>query len=565
MKKNILICLVGLLCLPTSTLTAQVADSPPGQNLVYSLGNPGQESESSSASVGEQAPVVIYGEIINPDSLSPLKISVTPYYLSRSSRFKKSHFTPDLNRGTFWDGVLDPRVQKFALEIPDLLRPAYISLKVGEKELLDNYLVFPHDSLKIDIDLMDMQLVFGGPSQAFFEVQYQLHRLQKTKQFNSPSKVVLGSAEKLLSQKDYRAQWEANNKLFGSRLEFEKLDVSSFNDLLEEIEFRGDAIDEELELLLGMERSLTPSQSELLTLELYAGYYHDLLHRLYLSYYSRLPSLYDTEELPVIYGRINQLMKDIALKDFSVSAKLVSANWLNQEMDRLTLISLTEHKPFLQIAQEQHDSELLDRVGAAFLTQNLSRYPDPAKLIRDYLPEVSRNVWTDKIASLKSATVPGEKLISLTFEKLNGDTVSTDELSGQPVLLYFYFSTCIHSAHYFQDLLYPLYESKAKSLGVELVAVSVDEDTTLWHNQLEAYSHPEITNLRLSAEEKEKWRAYYEIASFPRTFFLDADGTIRSFGLTRESYQAFEQEFTELYSEIQHRNTPDTLPKSISK
>ncbi|WP_425639453.1 TlpA family protein disulfide reductase [Algoriphagus yeomjeoni] len=74
MKKTLLICLLGYLCVPTSTSTAQVADSPPGTDLVYQPGFPGQESASSSAlldtlTIGDQLPSGIeFSEVLQFDS-----------------------------------------------------------------------------------------------------------------------------------------------------------------------------------------------------------------------------------------------------------------------------------------------------------------------------------------------------------------------------------------------------------------------------------------------------------------------------------------------------------------
>ncbi|RAI93837.1 TlpA family protein disulfide reductase [Algoriphagus yeomjeoni] len=74
MKKTLLICLLGYLCVPTSTSTAQVADSPPGTDLVYQSGFPGQEGESPSAyldtlTIGDQIPSGIeFSEVLQFDS-----------------------------------------------------------------------------------------------------------------------------------------------------------------------------------------------------------------------------------------------------------------------------------------------------------------------------------------------------------------------------------------------------------------------------------------------------------------------------------------------------------------
>ncbi|MCE7053682.1 TlpA family protein disulfide reductase [Algoriphagus sp. AGSA1] len=71
MKKHILICLMGLLCLPISTTTAQVADSPtPGQDLVYYAGvHRGGETRSDTLSIGDQIPKGIeFSEVLKFDS-----------------------------------------------------------------------------------------------------------------------------------------------------------------------------------------------------------------------------------------------------------------------------------------------------------------------------------------------------------------------------------------------------------------------------------------------------------------------------------------------------------------
>ncbi|WBL43558.1 DUF3738 domain-containing protein [Algoriphagus halophytocola] len=78
MKKLILICLLGLLCLPTSTSTAQVADSP-GADLPhrstpqFSSGmgetHRGGDSRSDTLSIGDQIPAGIeFSEVLHYDS-----------------------------------------------------------------------------------------------------------------------------------------------------------------------------------------------------------------------------------------------------------------------------------------------------------------------------------------------------------------------------------------------------------------------------------------------------------------------------------------------------------------
>jgi len=541
MKKLLLICLMGYLCLPISTLKAQskVAESPPGTDLVYQPGSPGQEGESPSAPRG----ALIYGEIINPDSLGPLTLTFTSNYLSRSSAYSQVTIAPELKEGNFFDGVLDPRVRKFLVEVPDFHRPQYMTLKIGEHTILDKYLLFPSDSLKIGINLLEQQLNFAGPASGGFELQYQMKRMKAQEQFDRSRKIVLADPIALLDQEDYREQWEAQKSIFGARLEFEQFDQEGVESLLGQIENAKQELSGYDFLLAQNENILSSEKLDLYKLEVLGQYYQPLLSRLYRFYFSELHRIYAGEELDETHQKIKSLLESLPVNDFSELSRLVASNWLDMELDRITLLALIDKQSFFEVMNEQHAGELADRLSAGFLTQNLSSYPEPGSMLNQYLAQMEAGPWKDKVWAMKVAVVPGDPILDLELESLQNDTLSISKLTGKPSLLYFYFSTCPHSAHYFKDMLFPLYQKRAKSMGVDLIAISVDRDPDLWHSQLSEYSDPSIPNYRMLKDSKEVFKDYYEISGYPRTFLIDGKGVILSFGLSRSNYAAFETDF----------------------
>ncbi|MEB2782678.1 TlpA disulfide reductase family protein [Algoriphagus sp. C2-6-M1] len=552
MKKLLLLCLLGYLCVPTSTSTAQVAESPPGTDLVYQPGFPGQEGESPSARLG----ALIYGELINPDSLGPLTLTFTSNYLSRSSTYSQVTRVPEIKEGTFFDGVLDPRVRRFLAYVPDFDRPQYMTLKIGEHTVLDKYLLFPSDSIKLEVNLLEQQLNFAGPASDGFELQYQVKRLRAQEQFDRSRKIVLADPIALLDQEDYREQWEAQKSIFGARLEFEQFDQEGLISLLEQIE----NADQELSgydfLLAQNENILSTEKIELYKLEVLGQYYQPLLSRLYRFYFPELHRIYVGEELHDAHQKIKSLLESIPVNDFSQLSRLVASSWLDMELDRITLLALIENQSFFEVMNEHHAGELADRLSAGFLTQNLSSYPEPGSMLNQYLAQMEAGPWKDKVWAMKVAVVPGDPILDLDLESLQNDTLSISELTGKPSLIYFYFSTCPHSAHYFKDMLYPLYQKKAKSMGVDLIAISVDRDPDLWHNQLSEYSDPSIPNYRMLKDSKEVFKDYYEVSGYPRTFLIDGDGVILSFGLSRNNYAAFESDFLK---EVRRINSNSSL------
>src|SRR5690606_15932483 len=119
-----------------------------GVSLVDTSGSLGQDGIRSSAPFG----ALIYGELINPDSLGPLRIVFSPLKTDLGQSLPVSTLEIRTTHGTCFDGVLDPRVRKFRIQLPEFSDHAYFSLYLDDRPLIEEFMVNPMDSMMVGID-----------------------------------------------------------------------------------------------------------------------------------------------------------------------------------------------------------------------------------------------------------------------------------------------------------------------------------------------------------------------------------------------------------------------------
>ncbi|WP_288373890.1 thioredoxin family protein [uncultured Algoriphagus sp.] len=626
MKKILLTCFLGGVCLFGSVCLAQVADSPPGVGLVSADSPyPGREEYSTPAHKGKdrgdigkdgdvgrvedgkgvgssssfhfvdyspvarvcldldggpvaasgefksteipnsfafdglrkvesadssQSSVLIYGELINPDSLGPLSFQVTPHYFSKKSRFMDFSLNVPLEEGTFFDGVLDPRVRKFSVEIEDLDNTGLFTLALGDREVLAEYFIWPGDSLKIGLDLLKSSVVFGGPDAAFYEVQYLLNRARKEEELNEPRKLMLGSANSLLADSKNDSLWKAANESFGSKLSFQVYGKESLEQVLNDLLQGSKHLQKQLKILDSFRNDLDPGSYDLLKLEVYARHYGPLVSTLYRFYYNELPRFLSSVEIQDYKAKIEAVLMEMGMEEFQMDSKLISPSYLDLQLDRLTLLALVKQGDFGDLVKENFEGPLQDRILAGFLSANSKRYPDPAKVLESLGSGISHSPWKERVESLKNAVALGLDMIRLEGVDPEGNTWNSKGSSENPRLYYFYFSTCPHSAHYFEDYLYPFWKKEGSAMGLDLIAVSIDQDQNLWIENLPLFSSPEIPNYRLSAESKSQFSSFYEVSGYPFTLLVDSKGKVRSFKIPASNYLDFESKMTALLEAI---------------
>ncbi len=520
----------------------RTADWEMGFSLVDDSTSQGQEGVIPSA-VGE---VLIYGELINPDSLSPLSLVVTPYYIDPSSSYGRTEQEPEVLPGEFFDGVLNPKVGKFSAVLALGERPGYFSLFLGERPLLEDYLVYPGDSIKLSLDLERMEVLFAGSRASFYEAQYAVKREQRRGYFDAPRQLITSRNARLFKKPESLAKMAELEGRFGAELLVLEPGKESLDYMLSGLE-KGEGLAAQLAVLERFD--LDPVREELIRADVVGRHYHAGLstyRKFHHPFVERLPEGERTDYRERM-GRV--LEKAVSFgKRLGGETRLVSAGFLDMALETSILAAIWENKSLLAVVEDGYPAEVGDRLRAAYLSNYLSALPDPENYIAKFLAATESSPWRERILSLERSNIPGDTILPVSLVDLDGGVYRRADLLGKPTLLYFYFSTCAHSAKYFREMLFPLYQ-EAGDLGFRLVAVSVDRDASLWKSRIARYSDPSIVNLNLRDGDKQRWVAYYEMHAYPQTMLLDEAGRIVSFDIRRlgTDYDSFEAGFLRLY------------------
>ncbi|WP_165967552.1 TlpA family protein disulfide reductase [Algoriphagus formosus] len=483
-----------------------------------------------SDSLSLDKPVLLYGELLNPDSLGPLSITVTPFYVAPRSTFLQEEVVIQPVKGEFYDGVMNGRTEKFETVFQLSDRPAYVSMVLGNRVLLDEYLVLPEDSIKLKLDLSRNTLVFAGKNRDFYEAQFAIKRLDHWRAFDSPRQLIIPESSKLLQRPGSQEKIEFFKGRFGSELLILQPGKESLDYLISQAEKGRELLAPQFEVLDFYREKLSVEQLDLLKAEIYGRFYFGILSTFRKFHYPYVENRFEEEDRLLYRQRLQELVDRIGEEEFLKESQLISAGFLDLELERLILEALWENRSFLELVQEKHSAEFADRLQAAYLSNYLASHTGQAEILLDYLTETESYPWRDRLEKLKSATIPGDPLEDAELISLSGDSLQVSELPAQPTLVYFYFSTCAHSANYFNNYLFPVYQA-LKNQNVHLIAISVDEDVDLWKGRIDKYSHPSIPNYNLRGISKQRWKELYEINSFPRVMFLDEESRIRSFDI----------------------------------
>jgi len=539
----------------------KVADSPRGNGLVDASSYfPGREEYSTPAQNGEENTTLIYGEIINPDSLSPLSLKIIPYYISPRTTFLQEELMLSPVKGEFYDGVMNPRTKKFETQILLSDRPGYLSLFLGNRPLLEDYLVLPGDSVKLKLDLSRNAIIFAGKNQDFYEAQFALKRLDQRREFDSPRQLIIPETSSLLTRPGSREKIDYFRGKFGAELLILKPGKESLHYLIAQADQAEDILKPKLEILDFYQPKLSPKNWDLLRAEVYGNFYYSILSTFRKFHYPYVENKFSAKDREHYRQRLTDLLTQLRNLEFDSQSKLISAAFLDLELERLILNALWKNRSFLELVQENHSGELADRLQAAYLSNYLASHTGQEEILLNYLSKTESSPWKDRIENLKRATIPGESIEEAQLISLSGDTVSVSELPDQPTLVYFYFSSCGHSASYFKNYLFPLYQ-ELEAEGIKLIAISVDEDAHLWKERISKYSDPSIPNFNLRGLSKERWKELYEITSFPRVMLLDRDSRILSFDIKPlgETKEELLREFRKKFNDELSTNTITSL------
>ncbi len=516
---------------------------------------------ASSNKLASPSPALIYGELINPDSLGPLQLEVVPYFFSENSPYKRTQMDLVLEDGEFFDGIVNPMVKKFSAKLNLSERPGYFSIYIQSRPILEKYIAYPGDSLKLSLDLMKMDVLFAGPQSTFYEAQYAIQRERKRREFSYPRMMITSRSSSFFQNPDNIQKMESFNQNFGSELLVLEPGKESLDFLMEELRTGMDLIQPQLQVLENYSSQLSDEQIQLLQTEIWSGFYGPLLTTFRKFHLPILNSRFSPEDQKRYLDEMAVHLSKIKEFGFSEKSQLISANFLMLALESTILKAIWNKNSFYDQVEEEWEGEIADRLRSGFLSNYLSTFPNPDKVLNQYISNTRQSPWKDRIESLIQSHIPGEPILPITLMGLNNQKVTEKDLIGQPAVLYFYFSTCSHSAKFFREKLYPLYQ-ETKNLGYQLIPISVDDDQALWKARLEQYSDSGLPNYNLRDESKSKWVNHYEIQTYPKAILIDKEGKIQSFNIRNlgKDYHSFKSGFIQLYESKIQNTKPNSSP-----
>jgi len=113
---------------------------------------------------------------------------------------------------------------------------------------------------------------------------------------------------------------------------------------------------------------------------------------------------------------------------------------------------------------------------------------------------------------------------NLTLGRIDGDTINTNELQAEYLLIYFYDPGCIHCKKELPRIHNELYPKYKKS-GLEVVAMNVASDIEEWKDFISKNNLTDWINCA-DPDYKSKYWEYFDTTGVPVTFILNRDKKI---------------------------------------
>jgi hypothetical protein len=257
-------------------------------------------------------------------------------------------------------------------------------------------------------------------------------------------------------------------------------------------------------------------------------------------------------ELPEILSHLDDQLNAMNLER-QTSGNLLMLSELAQ------VRALLSDRSYADVILSESDFPVRDRLLAEYALTRMRNQNDPRGYVSEFLKYVSTEPWKSELEKKFQNFTLGVPLLAAEPMDLSGNSITWSQLNGKPALLYFYFSTCSQSARYFREFLYPLYQELQQSHGLELIAISVDNDQELWRKSISEYSNPALTNLNLPVEHWQDWLHHYLIESYPRIVLLDENGDLLSLRVRESTYEQLKESVISTLAEQKNKAESPTL------
>ncbi|UZD23925.1 hypothetical protein PBT90_11050 [Algoriphagus halophytocola] len=554
MKKLILICLLGYLCVPTSTSTAQVAD-PPGADFLHRSMPPVSSGVGETHRGGDTRPDILSPEIgvVNTDDSvgqgnekptiqSPgngihlrMEVAPPPGQTPEALSFRLSSHELDLRydyrtlyhdsmkllEGQFLKGTMGLWEAEALLPIADGF--GRLDLFQGKRPLVQDIWVQPGDSIRISLDQSSGKILFLGPDQDQLRLQVELQDLAAAWEQTTNPIILTSSMERVLDSPEAQASYQEISDNY----------VPGWNRKMELLIQQEDRLGRARFLFAGTEDS-HPVFRELARFE-------DLIQ----------PAIYDWLWLYWKAKLRMQALEFIYLnKSFDVEwAQLLMENLLEgQAMDRIKkqtefpmelLESLYLENLLLEGYTEidfDHLTESLpehlrQQVQAFFLVRQYKDLADSEARISSLITEVENPHVVMYLKEILMGNLKGKEFMNEPFWNEKGEQVYPESWNGKLVFLDFWLSGCGACMAFAKNKFLPLVEEFGDHPDILFVTITGDSDRELWESTLEKKHFTALHTLDLFAGGvTHPALKQYHIQAFPEQLLLDSGRRILQTG-----------------------------------
>ncbi|GGF42549.1 hypothetical protein GCM10011339_33780 [Echinicola rosea] len=477
------------------------------------------------------APVVVYGELVSVDGPENVELTVMEDYLHSRPIVPNPVIMDTLPvSGEFYDGIAAEHTYKFRFKIDPIVHPGYLKLQVGDRKLLEDYLVFPGDSVKIKVDREENHILFAGPDALRYRVRRDMDLARKAVEFDRPLVFNTPKKEELLSDGDNRRVFETANREFGGKVVFVENRRETLDKLFAGIR-AGWQSDPAWKVLHHYEKELSPLEFEMLKADLIGHYYLGKLAQFRKTFFS-YPGDIPKAELVSLF---TDHLEEIPLDEVDIEVANLSMGYLAYQLEYCITRALVTETSFNSTVRKLHSGAFKDRLMAAYVSQYYKRLPNRESALQAALEEVEASPWKERLVALTEKLGEGRKIRDVDMIGPNGKEVPLLGASGQYKLLYFWFSGCGASGKYHEEVIKELEDRDGVDLSI--LSISFDKDPIRWKQSIQEgiYTNKGLENLWAGAKGK-SWMDFYEIRSSPYVILLSPEGEIIRFGSFGRTY-----------------------------
>ena len=542
MKKTVLICLMGLLCLPISTLTAQVADSP-GADLLhrsrpdvsFGLGDTHRSGETRSDTLPEQNGLVDHSVATGQEGESSsaqsegmlyLEISIGQELDSLSLRFwdhlisERMNVTPGTGKmiagaeGNMFEG--SRKFQVFTSPFAKADRHGFFSVNLGRDKLIRQWIYFPEDRVRIRADRTEGALLFGGPDAAFYRLQYEVDRVFKEDQFNADPILFSSNREFYRSDSLSEKRWQ-QSRARPYDLYVKMQLISNAEEGWEEFEKYSSTAWLEHPAIGILDRYSTGLSAERLNLVeawikgqiLFTG-----INKADLAWPAILQD-------PGKMAKLREWVDGFYLQDQEYSHPLLA-----QAVFQFSMMKAQATQTPMEQVYGELPNPLREEVIAYYILDNFNRMEERLpKIISKNLPLLQSKWIKARFENL--LTNVREPFAPEVIFLPDGSQLDPTLLQGKTVLIHFWISGCKFCLEEHRRVMVHLSEKYRGREDVLIMTVNGDANKENWKKSLATGKYTSESSLNTWVPQNTGILKSYSVYSFPQKMVISKDGTIQ--------------------------------------